>query len=344
MKWKRIRNAILLAVCAALLLTGCRNSAVTTEIIFTTGMGENVLFKIGSLSCSITEAKLVLANTKNQYEKGFGKEIWEQKIQGVPFETYVKDMVKNQLAQLTCMKLYAQEEGIELTEDMLSEINAAAEEYYQTLSDKEIEVLGITREEIEEIYKKYSIAYELFSHITRDVDQEISDAEAKVIVVQHIFKDTAGLNEQEERSVYYEMQEILRQLKEDGADFLSLAEESSDDQKTEYIFGRGEMEQSFEEAAFALEKEEISDIIETSAGYHIIRCVNDYDTDRTNTNKKTILENRRKKAFEDGYTEFVKTLLSEFNERVWEEVNFASIEEVKTSDIYNIYKKNLLDE
>ena len=36
------------------------------------------------------------------------------------------------------------------------------------------------------------------------------------------------------------------------------------------FFGRGMMQQPFEEAAFALEKDEMSKIVSTDSGYHLI--------------------------------------------------------------------------
>ena len=44
-----------------------------------------------------------------------------------------------------------------------------------------------------------------------------------------------------------------------------------------YTFGRGEMVSEFEECAFSLKEGEISEIIETNYGYHIIKLVKKYD-------------------------------------------------------------------
>ena len=62
-----------------------------------------------------------------------------------------------------------------------------------------------------------------------------------------------------------------------GEDFAALAREFSDDFATRQaggdtgLFHRGQMAPAFEAAAFALEPGEISDVVETSFGVHIIK-------------------------------------------------------------------------
>jgi len=77
-------------------------------------------------------------------------------------------------------------------------------------------------------------------------------------------------------------EELLVQLRQ-GADFEQLAREHSDCPSSAQggdlgAFGRGAMVPRFEEAAFALEPGEISGIVETRFGYHIIKLAEKTDT------------------------------------------------------------------
>ena len=60
---------------------------------------------------------------------------------------------------------------------------------------------------------------------------------------------------------------------QNGDDFDSLIEEYNEDMSSTYTFGKGTMPEAFEKAAFNLDTDEISGLVETEYGYHIIKCV-----------------------------------------------------------------------
>lgn len=338
MQISRWLRGILAGVILVFSITGCTKEAMSREIVFTTGLTSSEVFKIGGLPCTVGEAKLLLVNVKNQYEAAFGEEIWEQEIEGKNFQIYVKDIVKNQLAQLKCMVLLAEEKGISLTVEEEELVKKAAEIYNRSLDNKEKELLGITIEEIQGVYTNLAIAEKLYQSLTQDVEEEISDAEAKVIVIWHIYKDCTGLSEKEKKEKRRELLNLRDQLLAQEADFAFLAEEYSDDKRLEYSFGRGEMEQSLEEAAFSLASGEISGIVETRNGYHIIKCIDDYDEEKTGLNKVELLKKRKQEAFDQEYAVFIKGVLSEFNEKVWKNITFEELEGIHNKNLYEVYE------
>ena len=88
------------------------------------------------------------------------------------------------------------------------------------------------------------------------------------------------------------IEEVMKRVKT-GEDFAALAREVSEDTDSKNnggdlnYFSKGQSPQSFEDAAFALKKGEISDIVKTDSGYHIIKV-----TDKTDAKKISYEESK----------------------------------------------------
>lgn len=112
-------------------------------------------------------------------------------------------------------------------------------------------------------------------------EEEIQAAYAadKTASVRHILLLTQGKTDAEKAEIYKKMEEILIRARS-GEDFAALAKEFTEDPGSKdngglyEDFGRGRMVKPFEEAAFNVPVGEISDIVETRYGYHILQIVN----------------------------------------------------------------------
>ena len=91
----------------------------------------------------------------------------------------------------------------------------------------------------------------------------------------HILLNLAG---KEEAAVRTQAEAVLQQVKA-GGDFAALARKFTEDEGTRGTggdldyFGRGRMVPEFETAAFALEPGQVSDLVRTQYGFHIIKVV-----------------------------------------------------------------------
>ena len=336
----------------AFLLTGCGSEADNKKVVLTTGFGKNEVFRIEEASCSKAEMLVYLTNIQNHYENVFGSQIWETNIDGVSLEENVKDTALAKMAQIKAMTLLAQKHNVTLTEEEQTKVEEAAAEYYHSLNETEIELMGITENTIVSLYSEFALSNKLYHYLIKDINPEISDDEARTITVEHIHIKTYHLDENGNKVEYsdyakkqaYETAYEVAKSAKAGEDFHRLADKYSEDETLTYSFGKGEMEAGFEEAAFNLGTNEISDVVETQYGYHVIKCISTFNKEVTDENKKKIVEERKKEVFGEEYETFTGSLVKNLNKELWGEIAFIHDEKVTTSDFFEIYNKYFEDE
>lgn len=323
---KRNRAKILAAVLfMSITVSGCKVG--NTEVVVSSGFTGNEVFRIKDEVCTLSEARVFLTNYQNIYANMYGVNLWKHEFQENELEDYVKDITISQLAQIMAMDFLAEEKEIALSEEEQEKIKEAAREYYDSLSDAEKEYMHVSEGDIEKLYSRYGLANKLYSSLTGDVNAEVSDDDARVMEAARIYvTDEQKANE------------IENQLN-NGGDFMSLAGTYNEEEEIEVAFGRNDVPKEVEEAAFSLENEQVSGKIATENGWYFIKCINNYNQELTDANKSVILEQRRKEAFGDVYSDFLEELPSEFNEEAWKEVKIETNKDITTDSFFKIYEK-----
>ncbi len=327
-------------------LAGCKKDK-KTEIVLTTDFEQGEVFRIENSSCMLPEIMVYLVNSENQYDQIFGSEIWQVPVEDGTMEQEYKETIIARIAQIKVMNLLAAQYETELSGEEEEKVAAAAREYFSSLNSSEIALMGVDEATIEQLYHEFAVADKLYHVITDEVNPEISDDEARTITVKSILVKTystdsqgnkAEFTENQKQSAYERIREVVQKLN-DGEDFDVLAADYNEDTQLEYSFGRGVMPAAYEEAAFNLETGQISGIIETEYGYHVLQCVSTFNQEETDANKQAIVAKRRQEAFNQVYDEYVKTLTSNLNAPLWESVTYQKNENVNTTSFFTIYDK-----
>ncbi len=114
----------------------------------------------------------------------------------------------------------------------------------------------------------------------------------------HILLKTEG---KDDAAVKAKAEEVLKQAKA-GADFAELAKKNSEDEQSAKnggdldYFGRGRMVPEFDQAVFAMQPNQTSDLVKTQYGYHIIKLV-----DKKVATTKPLAEVRQQITDQLGY-------------------------------------------
>ncbi|WJE16281.1 peptidylprolyl isomerase [Halobacillus sp. ACCC02827] len=165
------------------------------------------------------------------------------------------------------------------------------------------------KEEMETYYDQYGSKDDFLSALNEN-GVSLEDFQADLeeyLTLEKLLKDRVSITDEEKETYFEENKDsfnqpeqvtarhILTETKEeaqtvldkynDGEKFADLAEEYSTDEATKDsggdlgMFGKGEMVDAFDDAAFSMEAGEVSDPVETEYGFHIIEVTDHTDAE-----------------------------------------------------------------
>ena len=341
----RFKILISVFLCTAL-LTACDRTVVVTG-----GFAEGEVFRINTLSCSKSEMNIYLTNMANAYEATFGEQIWTTSAGNTTIEDAFKETVLAKVTRIKVLNLMAKEEKISLSGDEKKSLKKAAKAYMKTLSKNEKAELGADEDLVFQMYSEYALAEKVYNSIVDEVNFEISDDDARSITVQQIFiktyhEDTHGRLTDYSDAAKAEAKERALAIREKAvteSDFESLCALYNEEDESTHTYRRGEMPEAYENVAFALEEGEISYVITTDDGYYIVKCISTYERKATNENKEAIINEAKRKAFEEKYNEFLPNVIANINEKEWENIKIIHNAEMKTDSFFDIYTDIMID-
>lgn len=320
---KRILSVVTIGVMTAATLAGCGNkgtagaSAASSDAAVTMDQG----------SISMGEARLYAYVMRNQYEAYYGSSIWDMEVEeGVTLGDSMKDVITDQLVQMIILSSQAEDYGVSLNDEDNQAVEEYVENFKTNIGEDVMEKEGFTEDNIRSVVQKSTLAGKVSQAMFDAEEVELTDeekADATCIKVQHIListtdttkKDDEGNNvdmTDEEKEVYLAEQkekaeEALARAK-NGEDFQALADEySSENAGFEFSFDKNgydpvnmsSMVEPFYTAAWQLGEGEISDLVESQYGYHIIKCVSLNDEEATQASITTAENNKKSTSLDE---------------------------------------------
>lgn len=290
-KTKLIKAASIAAAAAMLvaLPTGCGKTATTeTSKTVQSDNGETDLGGV-SIKTGLINYYIYTTAVKEAYSSGFSGDYasfdWEQKdADGVKLDDKIKKAAYEEMATKQLLEELAEKNGVTLTDEEVKQGRDSIDEFEKSNGKdallSNIAAIGLSSEEdYLELYKTVMLNQKIQTDYAANPDKYIEDgvnledylSDSRVSVKHVLIKNTDSKFSDPKATA----DEVLKKAKS-GEDFDALMKEYNEDPgETEsgYTFGKGEMVKEFENAAFALKYNEISDIVETQYGYHIIKRI-----------------------------------------------------------------------
>lgn len=213
---------------------------------------------------------------------------------------------------------------------------------YEERLEPQLLALGLTREQwqqqrMDQAAIKLVLERELKPSVTdEDVkkyyDEHPSDFEKpEMVKASHILLATrdqttgAEFPEDKKQAKRKQMEELLKRAR-GGEDFAKLAKEYSEDSGSkdrggEYTFPRGKMVPPFESAAFSLAVGQISDIVTTQYGYHIIKLLEKIPAQKMELAQVAddLKDRLKQRAVQEQLKDYVPKLIKEANVEILDE-------------------------
>lgn len=277
-----------------------------------------------------------------------GAEGWEKKDQsGQTYKDKYKTLVLDQMINTELLAQNAEKEGIKVTDKEIQSSYNDLKTYVN--SDEQIkksaEDLGISDDFLKEQAKLslliqksqekfYSEEKVSDSEMKKYYDEHIDEYKKDEVEASHILIKTTDdqnkpLPEAEQKKAKEKAEKVLKEVKA-GGDFAELAKKYSQDPGSAEqggslgTFGKGMMVKEFEDAAFGMEPGQVSNLVKTDFGYHIIKVTDRIkETTSFDEAKEGIKEEILKNKYGEKIAELQKKAKIEKFDKVIESAEFV---------------------
>lgn len=313
---------LIMSVMLGISLIGCSSKVDPNEVVMT----------VNGRDVNAGYYEKMLGLYKQSIESMYGASIWEQEVEkGVKYKDKFKEIILQQIidteavyAKAEELKLLPNDEEIEKSYKELKTSLEASEEGMKNLKSMGIDDAFLKEQTKKDLaWQNYKTNFDKVNTVSDEEIQKYYDdnkesfykdeAKASHILISTLDENDKPLSDEKKAEAKKKAEDILKRAKA-GEEFAELATEYSEDPGTASkggdlgYFGKGKMVKEFEDATFALKVGEISDIVESEYGYHIIKLTDRIDEQTTVEDNKDSI---KQTLLYEKYTNNIKKLSEE---------------------------------
>jgi parvulin-like peptidyl-prolyl isomerase len=279
---------------------------------------------------------VMLAEIQGQLYASFtgdGENYWNIKTEdGTSMSEAMKDMAMQNAIRYEMFYKMAVDEGYELTDSDKEMSKGKVDNILKNIQPDQLKLTELSDEKLIQIQEKITLATKYYENYikTLGVDEEAIKAEFnpddyKQYDIQYIFA---------QKDDYNELEALLDKAKE--TDDLTTLTEGTNVSSGELSFLAGQdtfgEEEILEETIKSMTVNEVSNIVETSKGYYIIKLKDNTSTKKYDSAVNEAVEKATTDAFDKAFSELKKDHKIKINEKTWKKIKMGSTI-IKTENI-----------
>ena len=316
--------AILLCICLMVpMLSGCGEKKEEPE---QTSNG-TLVFQYGNNLVTKGEIYIYIETVRERYELQYGSDVWQTVLpdggEGTSMENLTREEVVNEIVRVKTLCAHADELGIVLSDEELSELNRKADDFCEGLTDEQLQSMEITKEKAEKVMQENAIASKVEAKILDDRKIEISDEEARMTTFYDMYFECYSMDEngvvtpytEEQKDQQYRnaLQACATLAATDLRDFAGaaigrLAEYYQlNEAKMQTMSPKDILEtygQDVYDLLYNMENGQYSTVVETQYGYHVFQMIALTDQTKTNEQKIVLYNQQVQEALSDTLTKW----------------------------------------
>ena len=286
-----------------------------------------LVFQYGNNLVTKGEIYIYIETVRERYELQYGSDVWQTVLpdggEGASMENLTREEVVNEIVRVKTLCAHADELGIVLSDEELSELNRKADDFCEGLTDEQLQSMEITKEKAEKVMQENAIASKVEAKILDDRKIEISDEEARMTTFYDMYFECYSMDEngvvtpytEEQKDQQYRnaLQACATLAATDLRDFAGaaigrLAEYYQLNEAKMQTMSPSQILETYGQDVYdllySMENGQYSTVVETQYGYHVFQMIALTDQTKTNEQKIVLYNQQVQEALSETLTKW----------------------------------------
>ncbi|MBQ7707733.1 MAG: SurA N-terminal domain-containing protein [Lachnospiraceae bacterium] len=330
---KKLSLLMLVLCMMAFVITGCNNKSDKKKDT----KDPTVVFQYGDNIVTKAEVWIYVNTIKERYERQYGSDVWELSLPEdsngeISMVDLTREEVVNEIIKVKTLCAHAEDYGIELSEKEVADIDTDSKEFYDGLTDEEIEAMDLTKEKIYQVMSENLLAKKVEDKILEASPIEISDEQARETTFYDMYFECYDIDDkgvvvpydtERKRQQYEQALNACSTLatapmdsNDDAESIEKLAEYYNLEHAGEHTMTPEEILETYGEdiynTLYGMKNGDYSTVIESEYGYHVFLMIALTDADATAMKKEQMTQEAIDDQLADTIEMWKKVIDSDF--------------------------------